>query len=55
VEANTIDRTYTQYINTCERHFFRALHELQRIQSISKGLKPATMADDFISERVIEK
>jgi len=53
-KVSIIDRTYARYINTCERQFFRALHELQRIQSIRKGLKPTSMAVDFISERQSE-
>jgi len=53
-KVDTIDRTYARYINACERQFFRGLHELQRIQSIRKGLKPTSMAVDFISERQSE-
>lgn len=54
-KVDTIDRTFARYINTCERQLFRALHELQRIQSIRKGLKPASVAVDFISERQSEE
>lgn len=48
--VDIIDKTFGRYINTCERQFFRALHELQRIQSIRKGLRPTSVAVDFISE-----
>lgn len=50
-KVDAIDRTYARYINTCERQFFRALHELQRVQAVRKGLKPTSVAVDFISER----
>lgn len=50
-EVDTIDKTFARYINTCERQLFRALHELQRIQSIRKGLKPTSVAIDLTSER----
>lgn len=53
-KVNTIDRTFARYINTCERQFFRALHELQRVQAIRKGLKPTSVAVDFMGERQSE-
>lgn len=40
--------TYLRYITTSERQFYRALHELQRIQAIRNGYKPTSMAVDFI-------
>ena len=40
--------TFLRYITTSERQFYRALHELQRIQAIRNGLKPTSMAVDFI-------
>lgn len=40
--------TYLRYITTSERQFYRALHELQRIQAIRNGLRPTSMAVDFI-------
>ncbi len=36
-EINVIDSTFAKYANTCERQFFKALHELQRLQAIRKG------------------
>lgn len=47
-DIDTIDKTFARYINTCERQFFRALHELQRIQSLQKGLKPTSLAVDIM-------
>lgn len=49
-QIDIVDRTFARYITTCERQFFRALHELQRIQSIRKGLKPTSIAVDFTNE-----
>jgi hypothetical protein len=40
--------TFLRYITTSERQFYRALHELQRIQAIRNGFKPTSMAVDFI-------
>jgi len=40
--------TFLRYITTSERQFYRALHELQRIQAIRNGLRPTSMAVDFI-------
>ncbi len=37
-EYETLDKTYVRYITACERQFYRALHELQRVQSLRKGL-----------------
>ena len=36
-EIDVIDRTFARYISTCERQFYKALHELQRVQMIRKG------------------
>lgn len=49
-QIDTIERTYARYIATCERQFFRALHELQRVQSIRKGIKPTSIAVDFLND-----
>lgn len=50
-KVDTIDRTYARYINTCERQFFRALHELQRVQAVRKGFKPTSVAVDVMGEK----
>jgi hypothetical protein len=42
--------TFLQYITTSERQFYRALHELQRIQAIRNGFKPTSVAVDIIGE-----
>lgn len=39
---------FVRYLATSERQFYRALHELQRIQAIRNGYKPTSMAVDFI-------
>lgn len=53
-QIEVIDKTFARYINTCERQFFRALHELQRVQAVRKGFKPTSMAVDFIGEGRLE-
>lgn len=53
-EMERMEKTFVRYINTCERQFYRALHELQRVQAIRKGLRPASIAIDFIGENKIE-
>lgn len=50
-EINVVDTTFARYINTCERQFFKSLHELQRVQAVRKGLKPTSVAVDFTGER----
>lgn len=47
-----LDQTYSRYIVTCERQFYRALHELQRIQSSRNGTRPTSMAVDVLSDKV---
>ncbi len=42
------DEKSTRYLVASERQFYHALHELQRIQAINKGFKPASMAVDII-------
>lgn len=36
-----------RYITASDRQFYQALHGLQRIQSIRKGIKPTSIAVDF--------
>jgi len=36
-QINVMETTFAKYANTCERQFFKALHELQRLQAIRKG------------------
>lgn len=54
-DIENLDKTFDRYMTSCERQFFRALHELQRIQAIRKGLKPTSVAVDFISEEKREE
>lgn len=49
-EYGTLDKIYMRYITTCERQFYRALHELQRVQSLRKGLKPTSIAVDVLKD-----
>lgn len=42
------DEKSTRYLVAAERQFYHALHELQRVQAIRKGLRPTSMAVDFI-------
>lgn len=49
-EMDKLEKTYMRYITACERQFYRALHELQRVQAIRKGLRPTSMALDITSE-----
>lgn len=46
-----LDRIYTRYIVSCERQFYRSLHELQRLQSLRNGERPTSMALDVISDK----
>lgn len=48
--VDSIDRTHARYINTCERQFYRALHELQRVQDLRRGRRPSSMAIDILRE-----
>jgi len=45
-----LDRIYMRYITACERQFYRALHELQRVQDLRKGKRPSSMAVDIFKE-----
>ncbi len=45
-----IDKTYARYITSCERQFYKAVHELQRIQSARLGKKPTSVAVDFFGD-----
>ncbi len=54
-EIDVIDKTFARYINTCERQYFRALHELQRVQAVRKGLRPTSVAFDIMSENRSEE
>lgn len=49
-EYGTLDKIYMRYITACERQFYRALHELQRVQSLRKGLKPSSIAVDVFRD-----
>lgn len=49
-KISEIEKTFVRYITSCERQFFRLLHELQRVQAIRKGLKPTSVAIDIIGE-----
>ncbi len=49
-DVDVIGKTFDRYITTCERQFYRALHELQRIQALKKGRKPYSIAVDVMSE-----
>ena len=53
-EIDLVESKFARYITTCERQFYRALHELQRIQSLRKGVKPYSMAVDFMGDRQSE-
>lgn len=50
-QIDNVDKTYSRYINTCERQFYRALHELQRIQALRNGHKITSMAMDVFSDK----
>lgn len=50
-DIEKIDKTFVRYISACERQFYRALHELQRIQALKKGQKPYSIAVDVMGER----
>jgi len=49
-EYGTLDKTYMRYITACERQFYRALHELQRVQALRKGIKPLSIAIDVFKD-----
>lgn len=49
-EYETMDKTYMRYITGCERQFYRALHELQRVQELRKGRRPSSFAIDVIRD-----
>lgn len=49
-EYAMLDKTYMRYITACERQFYRALHEIQRVQSLRKGLKPSSIAVDVFRD-----
>ncbi len=49
-EITIIESKYSRYITTCERQFYHALHELQRVQAIRTGVKPTSMAVDFVGK-----
>jgi hypothetical protein len=49
-EYGILDKIYMRYITACERQFYRALHELQRVQAIRKGLKPTSIAVDVLKD-----
>lgn len=46
----TIEKTYARYVVSCERQFYRALHELQRVQAVRKGIRPTSFAMDLIKD-----
>ncbi len=46
-----VDKIHSRYITTCERQFYRALHELQRIQALRNGQRPASMAMDVFGDK----
>jgi len=50
-QIDHIEGKFARYITTCERQFYRALHELQRVQAIRKGMKPASFAVDVNVDR----
>lgn len=50
-KVEELDRIYSRYIVTCERQFYRVLHELQRVQSIRNGIRPTSMAIDITSDK----
>ena len=49
-EYGILDKIYMRYITACERQFYRALHELQRVQALRKGLKPTSIAVDVLKD-----
>lgn len=49
-KVEELDQIYSRYIVTCERQFYRALHELQRIQSIRIGVRPTSMVVDVLGD-----
>ena len=50
-KVEELDRIYSRYIVTCERQFYRALHELQRVQAMRNGIRPSSMAIDVLSDK----
>lgn len=53
-EIDLVEAKFARYIATCERQFYRALHELQRIQALKRGQKPYSVAVDVLSESRVE-
>lgn len=49
-QIDKVQKTFARYIVTCERQFYRSLHELQRMQSVRRGLSPTSMAIDVMRE-----
>lgn len=48
-EYATLDKTYMRYITACDRQFYFALHELQRIQARRNGQHISSIAVDVIN------
>jgi len=46
-----IEKTFARYITTCERQFYRALHELQRIRDTRSGRRPSSIAVDVMNDK----
>jgi len=45
-----LDKIYMRYITSCERQFYRALHELQRVQDLRKGKRLSSVAVDIFKD-----
>lgn len=50
-KVEELDKLYSRYIVSCERQFYRSLHELQRIQAIRAGIRPTSMAVDVLNDK----
>ncbi|RJR16087.1 hypothetical protein C4579_01020 [Candidatus Microgenomates bacterium] len=49
-DVDTLERVFSRYVTTCERQFFRFLHELQRVQAVGRHEKLSTIAVDVIRD-----
>ena len=51
-QVDVADKTLARYVTTCERQFYRAMHELQRIQAVRKDLRPTSVAVDSFTDDI---
>jgi len=49
--VSKIEKTFVRYITACERQFYKALHELQRVQAVRSGIRPTSVAVDYLHDR----